>query len=111
MLAWKEGSSFATAVVRESNDYFRLLERGAVTNEITYYFDEQGRIDGLLIRAAGERPPGRTAEFLAWARENDAEELAALMPDGEIDPSGDHPPRFRRLLERWRDAARLPPIE
>jgi hypothetical protein len=38
-------------------------------------------------------------------------EPAALMRGGEIDPSGDHPERFRRLLERWRQASGLKPIE
>lgn len=111
IVQWKEQSRSATAVVRETNDYFRLLERGWVTNEITYFFDESGRIDGLLIRAAGVRPAGRTDEFLAWARAHDLDELAALMPGGEIDPSADHPERFRRLLNRWRQASGLKPIE
>jgi hypothetical protein len=38
-----------------------------VTNEISYLFDEDARLRGLVIGAAGERPPGRTEEFLAWA--------------------------------------------
>ena len=109
LVEWREEPGAATAVVRETNDYFTLLERGWVTNEVTYFFDRQGRIDGLLIRAAGERPPGRTDEFLAWARKHDPDELDALMPGGEIDPSGDHAPRFRRLLDRWREAAGLAP--
>lgn len=111
VVGWRETEESATAVVHETNDYFRLLERGRVTNEVTYFFDDEGRIEGLLIRAVGERPPGRTAEFLAWAEANAPDEIAALMPDGEIDPSGDHPERFRRLLERWREAAGSPPIE
>jgi len=65
--------------VRETNDYFRLLERGWVT----YFFDESGRIAGLLIRAVGDRPQGKTDEFLTWAREHDPEELALLMPGGK----------------------------
>lgn len=104
---WKETPVTATAVIRETNDYFRLLERGWVTNEVTYYFDDSGKIEGLLIRAVGDRPPGRTEEFLAWARTHEPEDLAWLMPGGEIDPSGDHPERFRRLLERWRHDAGL----
>jgi len=110
VVAWHEGERAATALVRESNDYFRLLERGSVTNALTYSFDDGGRIEGLVIRPAGERPPGRADEFLAWACANEPAELAALMPGGEIDPSGDHPGRFRRLLERWRSAAGLGPI-
>jgi hypothetical protein len=111
IVGWTEGPDSATVVVRETNDYFRLLERGWVTNEVTYYFDDANRIDGLLILGQGERPPGRTEEFLAWAKAHDPDELEALMPGGEIDPSGDHPQRFRRLLERWRMAAGLEPIE
>lgn len=111
VVEWVESPSSATVVVRETNDYYRLLERGSVTNELTYYFDRQHRMEGLLIRGVGERPPGRTDEFLAWARHNEPEALKELMPNGEIDPSGDHPERFRRLLERWRQASGLAPIE
>jgi hypothetical protein len=111
VLRWEPADRSATTVIRETNDYFRLLERGFVTSELTYFFDEAGRIEGLLIRAAGERPPGRTDEFLAWAKAHEAAELQTLMPGGEIDPSADHPERFRRLLVRWRKEAGLPPIE
>lgn len=111
ILEWKEGPHSVTTVVHETNDYFQLLERGWVTTEIIYYFDGSGKIDGRLIRPVGERPPGRTEEFLAWARIHDADELAALMPDNEVDPSGDHPQRFRRLLNRWRRASGLETIE
>lgn len=101
---WLPGERSATVVMRETNDYFELLERGWVTNEIIYLFDDSDRIDGLLIRAVGDRPPGRTEEFLQWARAHDSEELDDLMPGGEIDPSAEHPPRFRVLLNRWRQA-------
>jgi len=111
VVRWREGARSATVVVRETNDYFRLLERGSVINEITYFFDSESRIDGLLIDGVGERPPGRTEEFLRWAREHEPGELESLMPNGEIDPSGDHPGRYRTLLERWRSSAGLPPIE
>jgi hypothetical protein len=110
-VSWTAGPASAVLVQRETNDYFRLLERGWVTNEITYFFDDAGRIDGLLIRAIGERPPGRTEEFRAWARRNEPDELAALMDGDDVDPSGDHPQRFRRLLERWRQDAGLEPID
>jgi hypothetical protein len=111
-IGWRANDHSATLIYKETNDYFLLLERGWVTNETVYFFDSDGRIEGLLIRpAAGPRSQGRTGEFLAWARENAPEELAELMPDGEIDPSGDHPQRFRALLETWRAETGLPPIE
>ena len=110
-LQWEAGPGTATLVLRETNDYFRLLERGWVTNEIIYYFDAAGRIDGLLIRATGDRPPGRTDEFLVWARTHDPDELSYLMPNGDVDPSADRPQRYRALLNRWRESAGLAPIQ
>lgn len=80
-------------------------------NEQTHYFDDFGEIEGWSIRGVGERPPGQTEAFVAWARTHEPEEPEALMPGGEIDPSGDHPERFRRLLNRWRQDAGLPMIE
>lgn len=111
VVSWDVEGNAVTLVQRETNDYFQLLERGWVTNEITYTFDTAGRIEGLLIRAIGDRPPGRTQEFLDWARHNDPEEIDALMDGDEVDPSGDHPQRFRTLLNRWRLDAGLAPIE
>lgn len=108
---WRAEDHAAVLVYRETNDYFRLLERGWVTNENVYYIDADGKISGLLIRGTGERPPGRTDEFLAWARDNEPDELRYLMPDGEVDPSGDRPERFRAILNRWRRSAGLPTIE
>lgn len=108
---WTAGEDSASLTFRETNDYFRLLSRGWATNRVTYFFDDQRRISGMLIEALGERPPGDTAEFLAWARAHHADELEALMPDGKIDPSGDHPERMRVLLDEWRTAAGLPAVE
>ena len=107
VLEWRQEGPLVTALVREDNDYFRLLERPPVTNAITYMFDEAGLIEGLVIATVGERPLGRTDEFISWASEHEPDELRALMPGGEIDPSGDHPKRYRDLLVRWRAAAGL----
>ena len=111
IIEWKEGEGTASVLIRETNDYHRLLERESLLNESAYYFDEDGKIDGLVIRSAGERHMGRTEEFRAWAQEDAPDEVAELMPDGEIDPTGDHPQRFRRMLNRWREAVGLEAIE
>jgi hypothetical protein len=100
-----------TILVRETNDYYRLLDRGPGTTELVYFLGADGKIDGLLVRAAGVRVPGRTQEFLEWARREAPQELDYLRPNGEIDPTGDRPVRFRKLLLRWRAAAGLPPID
>lgn len=110
-IEWKSMDNHAILTQRETNDYFQMLERGWVTNEISYFFDASGKIAGLLIRAIGQRPPGRTDEFLAWARQNAPDELAVLMPNGDIDPGGDHPARFHALLQRWRAEAGLSAME
>lgn len=109
VVEWTEGERWASAIVRETNDYYRLLERGPQRNWLTYHFDESGLIEGLVIGSAGERDMGLTEQFRAWAQDNRPEEIAELMPEGEIDPS--HPERFRRLLEEWRQATDREPIE
>jgi hypothetical protein len=37
VIEWRTGTRSATAVIRETNDYFRLLESGWRTNEVTYF--------------------------------------------------------------------------
>lgn len=91
----------------ETNDYYRLTGRGAGHYRMTWFFDSDGKIAGRMISAvpgAPERDPGRFDEFEAWAREHHPEELDYLLPGGRIDPTGDRAPRFRQLLERWREA-------
>ena len=109
-VGWRSEDRTAILTVRETNDYFRLLDRGWTTNETVYFFDAAGRIAGLVIRAVGDRPPGRTDDFMLWAREHEPEELEYLMPGGEVEPRGDRPERFRGLLNRWRHATGLPAI-
>lgn len=111
IVGWKGDDHSATLTFRETNDYFQLVDRGWVTTQAVYSFDDRGRIDGLEIRAIGERPPGRTEEFLDWARANAPDELEYLRPGGEIDPGGDRPQRHRDMLNRWRSAIGLPTIE
>ncbi len=113
IIQWESGENQVAMVYRETNDYFLLLDRGWVTNRNTYFLDDDGRLVGLLVAPAdtGARPQGRTTEFLTWARANNPEELAALMPNGNVDPSGDHPQRMRALLNQWRADSGLPPLK
>jgi hypothetical protein len=105
VIRWEPVDGGATVLIEETNEYFQLLDRPPVANQITYFIGADGRVEGLLIRGVGDRPPGRTQEFLEWANQNDPEELKELMPGGDIDPSGDHPERFRALLLKWRAVA------
>jgi len=101
----------ATLLVRETNDYYRLLDRGWSLVETTYLFDDADHVRGLLVHGIGPRNMGRTSDFLQWAREHEPEELAYLRPDGRIDPTGDRPARHRALLNRWRASVNLPALE
>ena len=95
----------------EINDYFRLTGRSGGYFRKTWFFDEEGKIEGYMIsRVPGAPEPtkGRFEEFEAWAKENDPDELAYLLPGGRIDPTGDRPQRFRAILERWREATGEP---
>ena len=91
----------------ETNDYFRLIGRRGGYFRQTWFFASNGKIEGYMISAvpgAPESPAGRGDEFTAWARENAAEELEYLRPEGKIDPTGDRAARTGALLERWRQA-------
>jgi hypothetical protein len=98
----------------ETNDYYRLTERGGGAWRRTYFFDGVGRIAGTMVGPTDPpQPPapGRFDEFGAWAREHHPEELAHLMPEGKIDPGGDRPQRFRALLNAWRETVGLQRID
>ena len=107
---WTGHRRAVTRRMRETNDYYRLLDRPPGETDLVYYLNENGRIEGSLVRAAGRRERGREDDFLAWVRSDAPGEIDYLRPDGKIDPTGDRPLRTRRLLERWRAAAGLPPV-
>lgn len=101
-----------SARVRETNDYYRLLDRPASVFRATYYFDDNDRIAGILIDGSGEeRDPGRTDEFMAWAKANRPGLIETLMPDDNIDPAIEKAKLWKRALTEWRAEAGLPPIE
>lgn len=108
---WREEDQSAIARFEETSEYYQLLERPAATTEIGYYFNDDGLIDGLLIRQGDDTDQGLTDEFLSWARALDEHEIDHLMPGGQINPTGNHPPRFRALLDAWRADTGRSPIE
>ena len=103
---WHVAEDSIWAEFYETNDYFRLTERGGGYWRSTYFFAPDGRLCGSLVSASPERerPAGRADEFEAWARAEHPEEAEYLMPAGKIDPSGDRAPRMRALLEAWHSA-------
>ncbi len=99
-------------VVSETNDYFKLLDRKATPYLITYWFDADERIEGMLVSSLPKEPKtnGRFEEFKAWADEHHPGVLDELQPDGRIIPSKENAIRWRELLIEWRKDVGLPNI-
>ena len=101
-----------TYISREMNDYYSLLDRVSTPARVTYYFDDDRLITGMLYAGLGHtRPPDRKAEFVAWANEHYPGELERLEPDDRIVPTLENAKRWKQLLVRWRGEAGLPVIE
>ena len=94
-----------TYLSQEVNDYYRLLEGAMSEALITYYFDDAGKITGMLYRSAPTNikpPPGRRDEFERWA----GEKYPGLLDSDEMEiPT--NPRRWRELLVEWRRDAGL----
>ncbi|MCZ6542832.1 MAG: DUF1573 domain-containing protein [Planctomycetota bacterium] len=103
------GNELVTVVI-ETNDYFRLLDRTPRPYQITYWFDDDERIEGMLVSSLPKEPKtnGRYDQFKAWTDEQHPGVLDELQPEGKIIPSKENAIRWRELLIEWREAAGLP---
>ncbi len=108
---WKRHGDRVTAIGRETNDYYLLLDWEPKPLALTWWFNSSGKISGFMFHAVRDAPSrSRLQEFEAWAKKNRPEEIAYLKPKGRIDPSRDRPERWRALLVEWRKAAGLPEV-
>ncbi len=109
---YKVNGNELVTVVSETNDYFKLLDRKPTPYLLTYWFDDDERIEGMLVSSLPKEPKnkGRFEEFKAWADEHHPGVLDELEPDGRIIPSKENAIRWRKLLIEWRTAAGLPEI-
>ncbi|MFN0150096.1 MAG: hypothetical protein ACKVU1_05190 [bacterium] len=109
---WRQTGREVSVVAVEQNDFYRLIDRPPSPVSLTWSFDEDAKLTGFLVKSMRKQSaPDRLDEFAAWARSNIPDELAYLMPDGEIAPDGDRPGRWKTALIAWRAAAGLPPRE
>jgi hypothetical protein len=108
---WTVHGREVTATVHETNDFYRLLDWQPAPYQMTWWFDEQNRIVGAMVRSLPGKAMSRMQEFRAWASEHHAAELEYLMPKGKLDPTGDRAEKWKALLLEWRDAVGLPKVE
>lgn len=101
-----------TYISRETNDFYRLLDRVSTPARVTYYFDDDRLITGMLYAGLGhKRPPDRKPEFVAWANQHHPGEIDRLEPNDKIVPTLENAKRWKQLLVQWRAEAGLPAIE
>ncbi|MCA9290783.1 MAG: hypothetical protein KDA25_06620 [Phycisphaerales bacterium] len=103
-----------TFLLHETNDFGRLLERAPSVVRMTYWFDDADRVRGTLVEGVPPTDPaaaGRLEEFLEWASANRAEALAAIRPNGRIEPSAAAARRWREILLDWRRSTYAPAID
>lgn len=102
-------SNTVSYVSREINDWYRLLDRVPTAARITYYFNDEQKICGMLyegLSAQKARPPDRLCEFKKWA----GERYPGLLDSDEMTIPR-NPKRWRELLIEFRRETGLPPIE
>jgi hypothetical protein len=98
----------STVVVegRQSNEFYRLLGLGPVPFRARFEVGDDGLIHHQHYEAGGPGPAytGRLAAAVAWAKEHDPEELAAIHRDGRILYSERMGRRWVSLLRRWNES-------
>jgi hypothetical protein len=101
-----------TYISRETNDFYRLIERESTPARVTCYFDDDGKITGMLYAGlSDDRPPDRMDAFKAWAAEHYPGQLERIAPGGKINPALENARRWKKLLAEWRADAGLPPVD
>jgi hypothetical protein len=103
---WQDHGPSVTAVAHETNDFMRLLEWQPAPYTATYWFDDSSRIAEVLIKSLPWKTVNRLPEFKEWAGAHHPDELAYLMPNGKLDPTGDRPERWRAILLEWRQGTK-----
>ena len=108
--SYKVDRNQVTIRLVEINDFYRLIERGPAPVNLTYYFDADEKITGILVFSAGKQAD-RLGEFKKWAQKNRPQDLKYLLPEGKIVPTLDRAKKWREVLNEWRSSAGLPKIE
>lgn len=106
-LEWQvvdESSSTVTIQGSEGNDFLDLVGIDAVGFRSVFTVSPAGLIAHQLHEPSWGPVSlaDAMAPLIAWASEHDAEELAAIYPEGRMSYSGPMAVRWVRLAQRWR---------
>ena len=102
MTNWRREGNAVTADVVETNDFMQMLEYKPAPYTMTWWLDDQGRVTSVLIKSNPAKTVSRMSEFKEWARVHHPDELVYLMPNDRLDPKGDRPERWTKILEEWK---------
>ncbi|MCH8066415.1 MAG: hypothetical protein IIC90_11430 [Chloroflexi bacterium] len=83
----------------ETNDFYRLIDGQPGRARITYFFDDQDKISGMLyepLTPKHQRPPDRYDDFKIWAGIH----YPGLLESPEMEIPN-QPQRWRALLTEW----------
>lgn len=97
-----------TYLSSEINDYYRFIERKTTKARITYYFNDENKISGMLYQGLSprkKRPPDRYDEFKQWANKK----YPGLLDSPEM-KIPKQPKKWRELLTEWRAESGLTSI-
>lgn len=98
---WTAHGRVVSAYGDEMNDFYRYLDWKVKPYKMTWWLDENYKVEKQEIEPDPEKATSRLEEFKAWAAKAHPDELEYLMPKGQIDPSADRPERWRKILEEW----------
>ncbi len=106
---YKQDSNAVTAIVGETNDFYKLIERPVSPVQYTWWISKNKKIEGFMVKSlANEKQQDKLQEFVAWAKNKDSVELNYIMPNGRINPAEDRPQRWKKMLVTWRKETGMP---
>ena len=108
---FSQDSNSVSVTVIETNDFYRLIEGRPRPVLLTWWLNGDNRISGQLIKSMTDSTfTDKMVEFEEWAKKNNPTELSYLMPEGNINPDGDRPERWKIILTAWRRDQGMPKI-
>ncbi len=103
----------ATVIMREANDFTRLLDFAGWETKLELRFTGDGKIQEELVILLGSGPSfeEKLQPALDWLGAQYPDDLAEIYPNDQVAISGENARRWIGLLREWREAVGLPEVE